>query len=294
MAGKYTPEKMQEWKKRGYTAQNVMDWYGYEAWGAYTRFLSAPYSGTGDFAYPMPNFSGSYAPAWTPTYGSTTPPSSGAALPAGWHPPMSLPGAAQGFNNASADNFDNWINAGITPEQLAKIGADSATIDSYTAYYQKSAAVNAPSASEYQGNGAPAASYQPTTAHPFTNAQWASMTQAPWSDPRGVTVDGHTYTNQYNYIGPTTTGLTDPNAGWEQMNRYGQRLGTLGPLNNKNVMGRRRSAGNPLFNNRYGNGPAGPTQNNPTRMPPNVTPHNSDGGGTYTGGTYNDLINWRI
>lgn len=153
-----------------------------------------------------------------------------------------------------------------------------------------------------QGNNGvpqPAAQQQyATTQHPFTNAQWASLTQAPWSNPHGVTVDGHTYTNKYNYIGPTTTGLTDPNAGWGQMNRYGQPLGTLGPIGNKANMAHKRSALQRGVQSTTG--PIDPSwvvvDNHNHGQGTGVTgnPGPTNGGGGYTGNTYNDLINWRI
>lgn len=327
MAGKYTPEDMQEWKKRGYTAQNVMDWYGYDAWGAYSRFLSAPYSGSGIFNYyPVPNTSGSFTPAWTPTYSATQPSSTG-GQPSTPTTPGSLAGGYTGSvytgqPTANVQNqesqFQQWMKLGYTPDDIAFI-SPSSVVSAYSRYLKQAAVVDVPSASDPKlpaGGQPPAYSYtgprsggwasQPNGQAPiaFTDAQWAGLNAPSWSPyyadhSQYMTADGVMHNSQYNYVGRTMGEANTQAVGNDQLNRYGQALGTLGPLNNRNVMGRRRSAGNPLFqNHRYGNGPAGPTQNNPTRLPPNITPHNSNGGGggggTYTGGTYNDLINWRI
>lgn len=160
-----------------------------------------------------------------------------------------------------------------------------------------------PPASSYTGPRSGGWASQPNGQAPiaFTDAQWAGLNAPSWSPyyadhSQYMTADGVMHNSQYNYVGPTMGEANTQAAGNDQLNRYGQALGTPGPLNNRSVMGQWwRSV---QRTRRPGNAPAGSTQKNPTFLTPNVTPHNSDGGGggggTYTGGTYNDLINWRI
>jgi hypothetical protein len=150
------------------------------------------------------------------------------------------------------------------------------------------------------------ASMWPEQGQPFSNPQWAYLTsrnnsQAGRNSRVGsyFNYNGTNYSNQYNYLGGTLGAANYGNqaAGSEQLNRYGQPLGTLGPLNNRRTMTMQ------FFN---GSG----TNPDKVFLPPNIR-FNTPGGGIPTshgtggikptktnngGGTnqYNDLINWRI
>lgn len=250
----------------------------------------------------------------------------------------------------NAGIFEKWKYQGYTPEYLAAAGWDADTVAAYAAYVNQYSGGNGTFNPQLPaGYSGPAPVFNPQYTAPapapythggigsgwtgsvYTGMGYAgqpanlpSTNPAPQQQNTGFSKDawgllrygkpfdynGHTYTNQYNYIGDTLGQANTPEGGsrpggWDQLNRYGQPLGTGGPMNNKRVSNRinwaksRTKYYSPTpvvtpWNN--GEGPHG-TGRNPTRLPPE---HGGGGGGggknddtTYTN-QYNDLINWRI
>ena len=194
-------------------------------------------------------------------------------------------------------------NGAPIPQQATAFGGHGGTMPSKKA--------PAAQQNEQTSNGVQPSMW-PGRGDPFSDWQWAylnSYNNSPYGGNSRVGsyfgYNGTNYSNQYNYLGGTLgqanrynpfTGQTGQASGSEQLNRYGQPLGTLGPLNNRRTMTMQ-------FFNGSGTNPdkvqiVGPRFNTPGGGIPGS--HNTGGikpvKNNNSGGsnTYNDLINWRI
>jgi hypothetical protein len=282
-------DKFEQWKRDGYTPELIYQWYGPQVYGEYSRWYNAPYSGTGSFNYQPVTWSGSSAGMFDPTVPGSTPvaPQAGATYTS---PVTSAPGPMPVPSQATAYQGHSGMptSLGLKPRPKSQPATQQTTQQQQTA-----------GGWDYQNAGA--------TPIAFTNQQWAQLKAPTGSSKYNVYgnpyqylgADGQMHSSQYNYIGRTMgeANYNNQAAGNDQLNRYGQALGTLGPLNNRRTMTMQ------FFN---GSG----TNPDKVYLPPNIR-FNTPGGGIPTshgtggikptknnngGGTnqYNDLINWRI
>lgn len=256
MSADYWMEKFRQWQRDGRTMQDIINaGYGFEIAGEYARFRDAPYSGTGDFNYLPVSWSGGGTGVWNPQYGGSPQPAPAAPPTAYTGSPATQPAPIPSQATATQGHSGLPPFLGLKPRQSSN---------------------QAQQARQPQQAG-------------FSDAQWSYLNTRPQIGTM----------SQYNYLygtlgeKNTQQGGSQP-GGWDQLNRYGQPLGTGGPLNNRRTMTMQ-------FQNGSGTNPdkvqlVGPRFNTPG----GGTPGHSTGGikpvkGNNSGSnTYNDLINWRI
>ena len=260
MSADYWMEKFRQWQRDGRTMQDIINaGYGFEIAGEYARFRDAPYSGTGDFNYLTVSWSGGGTGVWNPTYNGQPQPAQA---------PSATPMAYVGTQQSGAP----------IPAQATAYQGRNGAMPTTLGYAPRPQSNQTQQAQQPKRGG-------------FSDAAWSNLR---YGTP--FAFNGHTYTDQYNYIGNTMGVANNQAQGWEQLNAYGQPLGTLGPLNNRRTMTMQ-------FFNGSGTNPdkvdiVGPRFNTPGGGIPGshntggIKPvkNNNNGGSN----TYNDLINWRI